>query len=133
MTNIEEEVMAAYSDCNQESYKYGSGERNLHFRASEQVSVDEAKRIMKKAIPRGYNAFRADLLDHLPPECKVEIAREYSVCIYVEYSEDNISWEVEPRALFDAGARLGTTMNADEVNYVPHADDHIFVVRIWWD
>jgi hypothetical protein len=129
---IEEEVMAAYSDCNQESYKYGSGERNLHFRASEQVSVDEAKRIMKKAIPRGYNAFRADLLDHLPPECKVEIAREYSVCIYVEYSEDNISWEDEPRALFDAGARLGTTMNADEVNYVPH-DDHIFVVRIWWD
>ena len=52
MTNIEEEVMAAYSDCNQESYKYGSGERNLHFRASEQVSVDEA---IVNARVLGYN------------------------------------------------------------------------------
>ena len=132
MTNVEEEVMAAYSDCNQESYEYGSGERNLHFRASEQVSVEEAQRIMEKAIPGGYNAFKADLLDHLPTECKVEIAREYSVCIYVQFRA--IRARERGKALFDAGARLGSTMNADEVNFVHQfPDDEDYVVRIWWD
>ena len=131
MTNVEEEVMAAYSDCNQESYEYGSGERNLHFRASEQVSVEEAQRIMEKAIPGGYNAFKADLLDHLPTECKVEIAREYSVCIYVEFTE-----EVSRPLLFDAGRDAWAVMNADEVDRVQEYSDVTtdgFIVRFWWD
>lgn len=131
MTNVEEEVMAAYSDCNQDSYKYGSGERNLHFRASEQVSVEEAQRIMEKAIPGGYNAFKADLLDHLPTECKVQIAREYSVCIYVEFTE-----EVSRPSLFDAGRDAWAAMNAAEVDRVQEYSDVTtdgFIVRFWWD
>ncbi len=133
MTDIEEEVMAAYSDCNQESYKYGSGERNLHFRASEQVSVDEAKRIMEKAIPGGYNAFRADLLDHLPPECKVEIAREYSVCIYVEFTDEMFRHRRPTQGLIDAGEELGTTMDADETQMTFDCDNGSFIARFWWD
>lgn len=103
---VQAEVDKAYSDC----WKPGAfNERNLHFRASEAVTRDEAVKIMRHAVPGGYNAFTADLLWHLPEGCNVTLAREYSVCIYVD------------RLVSAAG------MDADECDF----EDGM--TRIWWD
>ena len=140
-TQIEKEVMSAYADCHDAgaSMPWPMG-RNLNFKASESVDSEEAMRIMKKAIPHGYNHFSADLLEHLPTGCMVKIARENSVCIYVEFTE-----EVGRAALWDAASELRSTMGADEFDRIwqwpvatswddmdPTVLDNI-IVRIWWD
>ena len=130
ITQIEKEVMSAYADCHEAGASMVP--RNLNFKASESVDSEEAMRIMKKAIPHGYNHFSADLLEHLPTGCMVKIARENSVCIYVEFTE-----EIGRAALWDAASELRSTMGADEFdriwNNLPADDDDNIIVRIWWD
>ena len=125
-TQIEKEVMSAYADCHERRDPNEGTSRNLNFRASESVDSEEAMRIMKKAIPHGYNHFSADLLEHLPTGCMVEIARENSVCIYVNFTE-----EVGRAALWDAASELRSTMGADEFDRIWNNDN--IIVRIWWD
>jgi hypothetical protein len=64
----------------------------------------------------GYNSFCPVLLDNLPDDSKIWLAREGSVCVYVE------------TAAKISETRLMKKMNADEVDV--WNDDRI---RIWWD
>ena len=81
MKNIQNEVMEAYCDCRL-PWEEAVNRRNLNFRASGPISVLDAVRIMRKAVPN-YNAFNPDLLTYLPTGARVTIARENSVCLYV--------------------------------------------------
>lgn len=75
------EVKIAYADCldqSEKSYKI----RQLHFRASNSVSPAEAKEILEKCNVY-YNEFEPNILDKFPPDCQVSIAREGSVCLYI--------------------------------------------------
>lgn len=79
------EVREAYCDCN--DLKAGNAvysRRKLNFKASQEVSRDEAKVILEVAIPHGYNEFDASLLDKFSANSKFVIAREGSVCLYVK-------------------------------------------------
>lgn len=107
---VQAEVDKAYADCwKPGGFEVTSRERNLNFRASESVPRDEAVKIMRHAVPGCYNAFTADLLLKLPEDCNVTLAREYSVCVYVD------------RQVSAAG------MDADECDF----EDGM--TRIWWD
>ena len=72
---VETAVAAAYTE----------GTRSLHFLAPRAVGRDCASRILAAHLPEGgYNAFRADVLAaQLPDGCRLLIAREGSVCVYV--------------------------------------------------
>jgi hypothetical protein len=105
-------VASTYADCRPdimgEDHAYRT--RKLMWRAARAVPRDAAKIILQRCIPEGYNAFEANLLDLLPADCQVEIAREYSVCIYVQKALKEIP-----------------DMLADEW----HVEGD--VTRIWWD
>ena len=81
---VENEVKKAYADCTDDNFERACKIRNLNFKASQFVSKYEAIRILKEAIPGGYNNFKAELLTKLPEGCEVQIARELSVCLYVK-------------------------------------------------
>ena len=81
---IENEVMTAYCDCNNQ---HPFNCRNLNFRASGAVSRDDAARILSKAIPDGYNEFNFSLLNKFPRNAQFVIAREGSVCLYISGDE----------------------------------------------
>lgn len=100
---IKSEVMRAYSDY------WGGTERNLRFRASMPVYKDEAISILNECLTDGYNSFEADNLSSLPDDARITIAREGSVCIYVEGRCKNIG--------------------ADEHSYNPSTNE----TRMWWD
>ena len=80
-----QEVQKAYADCSM-PFEQGSRIRQLMFRASYPVSRDEAKQVFEEANVLGYNNFSPELLDKFPENCLITIAREYSVCIYVQGS-----------------------------------------------
>jgi hypothetical protein len=110
-----DEVKKAYADCNDpRPFEVTMGIRNLNFKASEPVPRDIAIAILKESVPQGYNNFEAELLQHLPEDCIVTIAREGSVCIYVHGNPVEMP--------------SGEMMSADECDTVePH------IVRYWWD
>lgn len=115
---ISHEIMQAYIDCWdlkdwQKDFDRVTKARNLNFRASAPLMQDQAIAVFKKAVPHGYNNFRADLLLALPEGCKVTVAREGSVCIYVD-----------PKPSDDVIARL----------MVDESDDYQGKGwRLWWD
>ena len=88
--------------------------RELWFRSTLPLSPAEAESIMKSALaPWGdYNEFIPDLLRLLPADSRIILAREYSVCVYVE-------GEVAPIP----------AMKYDEWRYDPETNE----TRIWWD
>ena len=108
------EVVAAYGDAGGYS---ASKKRNLNFKASEFVTRDEAFAIMDKALPRGYNEFRAGLLNYFHIKQKFMIAREGSVCLYVWTPPDS-------DIIFPSMEEL----QADEMT---RQEDG--TMRIWWD
>ena len=79
------EVLEAYCDCRL-PFEVAANRRNLNFRASEPVTVKEAKEIMERALGEdgGYNAFTPDILDNFPTDCEITLGREYSVAIYAK-------------------------------------------------
>lgn len=107
---VETEVKNAYSDCHEQK----AGPRNLDFRASEYVRKWEAIRILEKYVFK-YNDFEWSALTHLPEDCKIALAREGSVCIYVKFAE--------PVDFRD----IGWLMKADEISEEGEE------VRYWWD
>ncbi len=85
-------------------------QRQLDWRAADSLSRDGAACVLLECVPGGYNAFEADLLKKLPSDCRVTIAREGSVCIYVDGNIPKIP-----------------SMNADEWSFDGKE------TRIWWD
>ena len=112
---VDSEVKTAYSDC----HEFKAGPRNLDFRASESVSVEDAVAIMEKYVP-GYNDFRPELLWQLPKDVEVVIAREGSVCLYLSLPEgfDNMD-------TFDC---IRTNLKCDECSVEECGE-----IRVWWD
>lgn len=116
--SLRTEVIRAYSDCNNSSYEEGLKIRNLNFRASMPVSPEEAAEIMTEALggnkDAGYNDFEPALLLNIPKNSKVWIAREGSVCMYVEADEVITQWVHK--------------MRADEADMQDNRE-----WRLWWD
>lgn len=105
---VKKEVMEAYSDFHDSK---NSKKRNLNFLASGDVSRDEAYKIMKSAVPEGYNGFSPELIKRFPADARFTIAREGSVCLYVR----------------GEGLPIGDTVLADECSESGEE------VRYWWD
>jgi len=81
LDKIRLEVEAAYSDCNNNSNE----SRNLNYFCESAVNPKQAVKIMESALGNGsYNSFHPSLLLGFPSDSKIHIAREGSVCIYVE-------------------------------------------------
>jgi hypothetical protein len=75
-------------------------------------SKKDAMNIMKQALPDGYNEFTAELIDKLPADAKIQLGREYSVCLYVKTN-------TKPSK---------ASLKADELDEVEPG-----LYRIWWD
>jgi len=116
--SVRGEVIRAYADCNHKSYEAGMKIRDLNFRASAWVSPEEAAEIMTAALgggkDRNYNGFTPALLLNIPKRSKVWIAREASVCVYVEADEVVTQWVHK--------------MQADEADMQENRE-----WRLWWD
>lgn len=91
MAAVSSEVAEAYADCwDYDPDQVGTGKtwdnvakrRNLDFLATKWLPRDDAKWVLQQWV-KDYNAFRPDLLDHLPKSAMVRIARECSVGLYV--------------------------------------------------
>lgn len=112
---VANEVRDAYSDC----HEFKAGKRNLGFLASEAVSLEEAVQIMSKYVS-GYNEFSPELLYQLPKDVQVVIAREGSVCMYLQL----------PSTLNESifNQQLISDMKIDEFSVEEDGK-----VRLWWD
>lgn len=107
------EVMEAYYDCHSGArWDTCNKRRNLSFRASQPVDRAMAIDILSDALHRGYNEFEPSLLEQLPEDSKIILAREGSVCIYVE---GEIPADIVPK------------LKCDECDYDGKE------TRIWWD
>ena len=121
LSGIRSEVMLAYADCNR-GWDKGKKIRNLSYRSSKSIDKNSAIKLLTEALgadspdEAGYNNFCPTLLNRLPDDSKVWIAREGSVCIYVETKVDIDEM------------KLCKLLHADEVDI--DTNDHI---RIWWD
>ena len=76
------------------------------------LSVKDAMSIMQQALPGGYNDFKAELIGKLPSDAKIQLGREYSVCLYVKTN-------TKPSK---------SSLKADELHEVEPG-----LYRIWWD
>lgn len=77
------EALEAYADAHPKEQPNAMARRNLNWRASASVTRDEAISIMEETCP-SYNEFKPSLLRKLPADAMVTLAREGSVCIYVD-------------------------------------------------
>ena len=107
--SVMKEVRQAYADCWM-GWEKAKNIRNLHFRASSSVSRNDAIEILESCVG-GYNNFCPSLLKKFPENACIVIAREGSVCLYVNASR-------YPSA---------ACVNADE------KDEDSSYVRYWWD
>ncbi len=119
-------TMRAYADCHGKGeYDYRAERsvegysRNLEYRSPGTVSVTDAVAIMKAAIGSGYNEFKPELLRLLPKQARVRLAREGSVCVYVETISDGLE-------------ELQEKMKADEFDKT-ETTNGVNTYRIWWD
>lgn len=114
--------MLAYADCNQ-GWKKGKNIRNLDYRASLDVDKDTSIDIMTAALGADspdeamYNNFSPTLLEKLPDDSRIWLAREGSVCIYVVTN-------IKIKEL-----KLMKLLDANEVDL----RNNNRWVRIWWD
>lgn len=92
---------------------YRPGNSVYMYRSDEFVTRKEAYAIMKWALPRGYNEFKAELiLEHFSDDTLFQLAREGSVCMYVKGNDIPSKRDLQ----------------ADE--YDAQTDN---TIRIWWD
>ncbi len=116
-------VVMAYSDCLPGNVDTEGLVRNLSFICLEPFSLKDAKVIMSLACPDGYNDFDVNVAfkkieDLFGEDCKVMLARESSVCIYVRpASRVWLSRDSKMRGI------------ADEVSFEPGFN----AFRLWWD
>lgn len=113
------EVAEAYADCmddeiiDKAEMAAAMQRRQLQFRASQSVTPVEAAAIMARCCPE-YNAFEAECLLLFPDDCRITLAREMSVCIYV--------------ALGLGPLPSLSQLQADEYDLNLPGE-----VRVWWD
>ena len=119
--NLFNEVATAYADSiSQDGYKL----RNLNFEAS--IFLPIHNRVLQAALVviGRYNDFDAftviDILSALDPECEVKIAREGSVCLYVQFKQDMSDSKRNYLAM--------KNLLADEIDEI---EKNLY--RIWWD
>ena len=77
---VKQEVETAYADLILDDMDQAMKQRNLDFRASEELSPAECKEVL--SFMGGYNDFTPNVLDKFPADSKIVIAREGSVCLY---------------------------------------------------
>ncbi len=119
---LKKEVMSAYADCNR-GWEKGKKIRDLEYRASQSVDKYTAIDILTAALgaktpdDAGYNNFCPSLLNKLPDDSRIWIAREGSVCVYVETNSEvgELKWS--------------KLLKADEVGWWNNKR----WLRIWWD
>ena len=124
----------AYWECwnpDEDDYAIINKQRDLSWRASVPVSPTEASSIMCEALgvkpdEYGYNEFKPDLLLNLPPDMKVYLARESSVCVYVvgDFPWADDTEEVHPLTQYDDVHKV---LGCDE------CDKKDGETRLWWD
>lgn len=110
-------TLRAYSDCNEQ---FPFDDRNLNFRAETPVSLAEAAEILGEAIPGGYNEFSAKLIlkiQKVAPNCQVYMAREGSVCLYLQGEPEDLK-----------KIRKMKCLHVDECDFEPDG-----TLRLWWD
>ena len=112
-------LAAAYSDCHEHHANGYIPQRNLDFCCPVTIGLVEATRLLRRYVP-GYNSFNPALLKLLPPRCRVRLAREGSVCLYVETRAPLDAKTLRQRMgcdAFDLYQQLGQTR----------------VYRLWWN
>ena len=110
---VKQEVKRAYCEST----------RNLHFKASGSVGIEESVKIMAEALgcgeyDDGYNNFKPSCFRNLPSGTKITLAREGSVCAYIN----------PPKGIPIQYARLVNSMLIDELYKEPDGS-----YRLWWD
>ena len=114
LAKVKRQVIKAYTEAT----------RNLNFKASGAVTIDEAVKIMTEALDvsheamEGYNNFSPQLFRSLPEGTKITLAREGSVCAYIK----------PPRGIILQEAKLIRAMMIDE--WSKESDG---TYRIWFD
>jgi len=119
---VKKETINAYSDCNSLSKE----SRQLDFLASRSVTVKEAEEIMSLAVEGGYNAFKPELISILPQDSKIWLAREGSVCLYLDMP-------IDEQTQIDLQCDEYDQVTKDALRYQPNMGDMIGMYRIWWD
>ncbi len=111
-------------------WAYNEETRQLDFKADSAVTVDEAVSIMTEALgvsnetDLGYNDFSPVLLRQLPEGTMVTLAREGSVCVYIQLPEG--------KRLTKPFAKRA--MKVDE--FFSHKENRRVdtgYIRLWWD
>ena len=90
--------------------------RILDFLASEAVDPKTASKILAEAIPNGYNEFEAGLVLLFPAHARITIARESSVCLYIDGVQAH-----------DPELPTREALMADEYEWEGNT------LRVWWD
>lgn len=113
LAKVKSQVIKAYTEAT----------RNLNFKASGAVTIDEAVTIMAKALncgehEEGYNNFQPACFRKLPEGTEITLAREGSVCAYIKPPKD-IPLQV---------AKLSRAMVVDEFDKAANG-----TWRLWWD
>lgn len=121
MSKLEQEVKNAYADCWMDDWNKAEKIRNLDFRASKALPKEKAKDLFFKYV-ESYNAFAPELLDYLPDDSLIQIAREGSVCIYVS------SPALQKLSVKQLN-KLQQDLDAYELDYDEDNEEY----RIWWD
>ena len=115
----ESDLAAAYSDCHKHHRGSYIPERNLNFCCPVTVDLAEAQRLLHRYVP-GYNEFDPKLLKGLPTACRVRLAREGSVCLYVETT-----------AVLDK-VQIRQDLQCDEFDLY-QVFGEVRTYRLWWD
>ena len=103
-------ALEAYADAHPVESPDAYKRRKLDWRAVAPVTRDEAIAIMQETCP-SYNKFAPKVLRKLPADAMVTLARESSVCVYVD----------------KVGRATAKNMKADEFSKGE------LDTRIWWD
>lgn len=107
----EKEIYAVYGDCNNIGKPH---QRCLDFKSPKFFKKAQAKSILKKAV-HGYNSFTYSCLDCLPEKAEISIAREGSVCLYIQNCK--------------ISRKMANKMSVDEFDW----DAKRNCYRLWWD
>lgn len=119
LSQVHEEVLKAYADGDPSCMPPRALQtRDLDFRSSHWIERDQAVDLMCLVVPHGYNEFSGTLLAMLPKTCHIQIARNGSVCMYIDRR---------------VGRPLADRMKADEYNYEPSKTGKGGISRLWWD
>jgi hypothetical protein len=154
-TTPADEVRTAYSDCGpqREKASFSRKDRCLDFRLSNWVSGEEAEALVEYIGP--YNAFTPrtgrdaiGLALYRDQDARFIVAREGSVCLYIETSKpDRVAQSMEARQVMadevmlfepsrmEEGSHDMCRHDGDSPAYYqePDTDPDTTYVRVWWD